>query len=194
MTKTINTWKYLQKTNYFENHRLFREFQIVNPKHVKESDIKDKRVVEIGCGYGRNSVYFAKHAKKLFVVDVNDHIINKTKKTLKRFNNVQYYTVDNYKEIPSRLDYVYSALVFQHISKEEMKEYIDFFYTKLKKKGKIVVQFNIGDSENIPVQAEPMIKVTEEFVNSLFVKFLKVEYIKDAGEKYIHVYAIATKE
>ena len=158
---TIETWKKLQDEDYFDNHRLYKDFKTEIPEYVAESDIKGKKVVEIGCGYGCHSVFLAKHAEMLYAIDVSRKIIERAYNFTKSFNlyNIRFLQADSYDTlIPYGIDYAFEYLVFQHIEPELTKKYIDNLYEKMNIGGMFNMQFRLGKKKGYyPAGKEPTV-------------------------------------
>jgi len=62
----------------------------LNSSVLKSSltDIKKKRILEIGCGTGINSEYFAQHAESLTGVDFSEKMLNHARKRVQHSNAV----------------------------------------------------------------------------------------------------------
>jgi ubiquinone/menaquinone biosynthesis C-methylase UbiE len=52
------------------------------------TDIKKKRILEIGCGTGINSEYFARHAESLTGIDISEKMLNQARKRVRHSNAV----------------------------------------------------------------------------------------------------------
>jgi len=186
---TLDTWKFLQENQYFENHRLY-VWEPDAPKWVKLEDIRGKAIVEIGGGFGRQTAYFGKIARKVYMIEVSKTIIEKAKKFLDKHNvhNVELLLVDDYYEkIPFNIDYAYSYLVFQHITPMQTQEYIDAMYRKLAPCGKINFQFRLGEGAMYLPKLEPTVLYTVKDVRRMVNRFhILQETVKD---EHIFIYA-----
>ena len=201
---TLDTWKKLQKEGYFEKHVLYQNRPVGLPHCVDVEDILGKNVVEIGCGYGRDTIMFSEFAEVTYAVDVSDDILQKMVDHVT--NQREYYPTiipvlaEDYKElIPNNIDYVYALHVIQHLTIEQTKDYIETFYEKLKVGGKINFQFYIGTDKIIEEGKEPKVCYQKKEALGVFKKY-KIEKTWtlekfDAKGKlqYEHFYVIAKK-
>ncbi|MGL6298360.1 MAG: class I SAM-dependent methyltransferase [Methanobacteriaceae archaeon] len=120
--------------NYYKSH-----FDPVSEssfaKFVMKYIEKDKRLIELGCGNGRDSVYFAN--KGLFVLGVdqvqneinylnNNHSTDKLNFLADDFTNLG---------LNEEFDYVYSRFTFHSINEERENRTINWIKSNLKPKG-----------------------------------------------------------
>lgn len=200
---TLETWKKLQKEGYFNKHPLY-EMNFGFPHCVDYEHIKDKNVVEIGCGYGRESVFFNNYVNCMWAIDVTQDILEKAKTNL--INSGSSYgtffvLAENYKkEIPNNIDYVYALHVFQHLAPEQTKDYIDTMYKKLMVGGRFNAQFYIGTDKMMDEGKEPRVQYTKKEVLGLFENY-KIEktwllnkFDAKNNLQYEHMYVIARKQ
>lgn len=103
------------------------------------------RTCEIGSGIGRLLYELArKHPKdQFFCVDISANMIAMAQQA----ENIEY--LHDPSDLPWRLTTVYSMLVFQHITHEQKRDYIEAAHDALLPGGKLIVQFVVGD-ENAP--------------------------------------------
>jgi hypothetical protein len=157
---TLDTWKYLQDNEYFEKHHYYNHWQPHAPEWVRLEDIQGKVVVEIGGGYGRQTVFFGKLASKVYMIEVSPIIIQKAGAYVAKhkLSNVEFILAEKvYEMLPIGLDYGYSYLVFQHITPMQCQEYISTVYDRLQVGGKVNFQFRIGDVQAYCKNLEPIV-------------------------------------
>lgn len=194
----LQNWKNLQENKYFENHPLYNMNKYDNPHCVDIHDIINKNVAEIGCGYGRETFFFSEYANYVYAIDVSETILNKM--DLEEYEHVIPVLAEDYKEkIPDEIDYVYALHVFQHLTLEQTKDYINTFFKKLKKGGKFNAQFYLGTDKYMEEGKEPRICYTKEEALHLFKKYRiektwTLNKYKANGElQYTHFYIIGVK-
>jgi len=189
MDKYNQTWETLHKNDYFKNHRLYNKFEILKPHNVSIEDIKDKCVLDIGAGYGRTMGWFCKFTEFVYGIEVTPKIINEANDflTKKNFKNFNIYLTKNYHKFIYNVDYVFCRYVFQHISKEQCKEYIENIHQLLNKNGKINLQFRLGNILDFIENKEPRTEYTIEEINELLKDFtiLNIEYANNNKHAYI---------
>ena len=144
----LKYWQQLQDNGYFEKHPDYsglkeygEDYNIIN-KHIPLS--KEMNVVVIGCGYGREILLIAPHVKHVYGIDVNRTILDKADKFLaeRGITNFTSVLADEWKDVvPSNIDLVYSIIVFQHLTRDLVKDYIHGLTKKLSPDGKFLCQF-----------------------------------------------------
>lgn len=164
----LQYWKELQEFSYFEqqNEELIkkygqteyqRRFGSANPCALRDTsnhDLQliqsfidltpDMTVVVIGCGYGRETLAIAPLVKQVYGIDVSHTILDKAQDFLaaKGIYNFTPVLAQNWlKLIPPNLDFVYSITVFQHITKDLVREYLVGLSERFSPNGKALCQF-----------------------------------------------------
>jgi SAM-dependent methyltransferase len=98
---------------------------------VKETlgSFSDKRALEIGCGIGRVTEFFANDFKKVVGLDISDKMVQDAKERLAHIANLEFIATDgeHYPIEDQSVDLVFSYIVFQHmpsvkVVKENFKE------------------------------------------------------------------------
>ncbi len=134
----------------------FRQSGRENYQHLVKEDpllqellgnVKDKRVLEIGCGVGRMTEFFAADFKEIYGVDIAEKMIelgrlrlgHLTNLYLKATNGVHYPFDDSY------FDLVFSYIVFQHMpSRAVVKANLTEILRVLKPEGVVKIQLRGG--------------------------------------------------
>lgn len=102
---------------------------------------KGKHLLELGCGNGRDSVFFGKRGINVLAIDQASSAINKLNEH--NYENV-IFAADNF--VNSSLledeafDYVYSRFVLHSITDEEQKIVLRNSYRALKSKGLLCIE------------------------------------------------------
>lgn len=117
--KPTNTKEYFDEV---ENKKYFVEPHI--PKFAEFSKYKGKKVLEIGCGIGTDSVNFARAGAKLTVIELSLKSLEICKKRFEIFNLGADFYFGNSEELSSFLpidkyDLVYSFGVIHHTPNPE---------------------------------------------------------------------------
>ena len=101
---------------YDNNENLTRDLdQAILPKIL--TDIANKYIVEAGCGTGKNTAWFASHARKVTAFDLSDHMLDVARHKITA-KNVEFITHDITKKWPvcdSSVDIVSINLVLEHL-------------------------------------------------------------------------------
>ena len=109
----------------------------INP--LKSEDFKNKRVLDAGCGMGRNSYWSLKYgAKELVAFDFDERSVSVAKKTLSCFNNASVEFKSIYKILwQDEFDIVFCIGVIHHL--ENPKKAINNLIKAIKPGGKILI-------------------------------------------------------
>lgn len=145
-------WQEMQNDDYFENHMYYGQGKKELPLYGDDLELigrfvelkKEMTVAVIGCGYGRESVLISPHVKRIYGIDVNQKILNKAKRYVREkgvYNFIPVLAHSWQSAITDDLDFVFEITVFQHLTKDLTKDYIDGMRKKLKKNGRILCQF-----------------------------------------------------
>jgi ubiquinone/menaquinone biosynthesis C-methylase UbiE len=128
--KQANTKEFFDEV---EKKKYFVEPHI--PKFAVFNNYKDKKVLEIGCGIGTDSINFAKAGAKLTVIELSSESLDICKKRFEIFNLEADFYLGNSEELSSFLpidnyDLVYSFGVIHHTPNpekaiEEIKKYMN---------------------------------------------------------------------
>lgn len=144
----METWKLSTIADAYRETKDFRfNNYVVNP-HVKKliGDVKDKTLLEIGCGFGRYlEIFYKEHPEKLVGCDISVAQIEFCQKNIK-YNNIELYVLDfadtRAPEIlgTSEYDFIYSIFVIIYLETlDSLNTFIINSYKCLKKGGKILI-------------------------------------------------------
>lgn len=197
--KTLDLWRGLQDDGYFDNHKHYVGKPVSKPNYRVR--VKDKVLVEVGCGYGRQTVYFSKTCSCVYAVDVTVELLAAALAFVAekggRPDVVLPVEAKNVASIPDgSIDVVYSRYVFQHIAIADTKEYIDILYPKLKLGGVFDIQF-LGlsrDLETIEAGKEPCVRLCHDTLAKIFGRCQKTEINPEPQPcGALHYYVLAVK-
>lgn len=123
-------------------------------KYVESMGLNgDEKVLEFGCGTGAMSVHLARFLNNgvLCCLDPSEKMIDETKKSLKKYNNVIYIKseIDSADLKKDFFDIIVVHFVLHDISKEKRNVVINRFYEILKDGGKIFIREPIKHEHGI---------------------------------------------
>lgn len=101
-------------------------------------EVKDKKILDLGCGYGESDKYYKKlGAKSVLGVDISEHMIeiaNKTNKT----NGVEYEVkaMEDISQINDKFDIIMSSLAFHYL--KDYTQLVKDIYNLLNDNGYLV--------------------------------------------------------
>lgn len=103
---------------------------------------KGKLLVDLGCGNGRDSVYFESIGMNVIAIDMSEVAIKRLKKDNKE-KNIQFYNGDFVKETgfyACEPDYFYSRFTIHAITEQQQNELIKNVYQNMKPGGKFFIE------------------------------------------------------
>lgn len=122
---------------------------IKNDQLISESlkNLKDKDVLEIGCGIGRITEFLAKNFKRVSGLDISKEAIKYAERRLSDYNNIDL-KICNGSLVPyedNRFDFVFSYLTLQHLPNlKSLKTYLGEIKRVLKNNGIAKLHFRAG--------------------------------------------------
>lgn len=107
-------------------------------KNFEKQIIKPRKVLEIGCGNGRNAIYLAQKGCTVTAVDISQRAIDWAKEQAE-VNSVKIqFVCENIFNLNLELqefDYIYDSGCFHHLSPHRRVSYIQFINKYLKNNG-----------------------------------------------------------
>jgi len=173
-------WQQIQDKGYFETHPCYQGLndspdlgadEVLIQKYIPLD--KAMRVVVIGCGYGRETLRIAPHVAQVYGIDVNQTILDKAVNFLaeRGVRNFTPVPAERWKEIvPQGIDLVYSIVVFQHLTKDLVRDYVFGLADKLAPGGRFLVQFADafqGQADAELKEYEPSVRWSREEIEEL---------------------------
>ena len=193
MKSNVELWQILQERDYFETHPCYRredgslnvdgDDDKIIARYLRLED--KRRVAVIGCGFGRETAVIAPKVGHVWGIDVSPLILEKATAYLgaKGVTNFTPVLAERWKkDLPADLDLVYSFIVFQHLTRDLVRDYILNMPAKLGPKGEVVCQFadmtyGTGDA-GLEHPHEPSVRWNREAIEAL---------MRDAGLAVLHL-------
>lgn len=145
---------------------------------------KQAEIIELGCGNGRDSVFFA---NKGYAVDAVDQCYSEIcflMKQYQRLDNLDFRCDDFTDMVDDRpYDVVYSRFTLHSISKEQQTKTLQWAYRNLKKGGMLCIEVR-GQKNEIYKFGEPVENEEDAFIyNDHYRRFLNFESLCDELKK-----------
>ena len=109
-----------------------------------------KTILDIGCGFGRNAIYFAKHGFNVSGFDLSEHSVNQTLEKAKaqnvKLDQVVVADMLNFPFKDNSFDVLFALNVISHTDLEGFKKILSEINRVLKPGGE--VYFTVGSKES----------------------------------------------
>lgn len=127
---------------------------------VDTLDIEGKRLIELGCGNGRDAIYFANANALVTAIDQCDNIIELLNYRFQKVSNLQFKCTDfTCLNDSTPYDIVYSRFTLHSISKDQEENVVNWAYRNLNPDGKLCIEVRGQKNEiyqvGTPVEGEP---------------------------------------
>jgi ubiquinone/menaquinone biosynthesis C-methylase UbiE len=133
----------------FEGHNMWGDYEFLFTR-IKNADFRSLKVLDFGCGPGRNLVKYKDKFSQIDGVDISKNNLKNAASYLSK-NNIESYNlyhcngVDPSNIPPNSYDIVMSTVTLQHICVHEIRyNYFKEFYRVLKPGGCIAIQMGCG--------------------------------------------------
>ncbi|MBU0998824.1 methyltransferase domain-containing protein [Patescibacteria group bacterium] len=197
VAKTIKTYEELAE-DYYKTH-----FDINEIKNIADffiQNLKGQKILDIGCGPGRDAKYFSEHNLEVTGIDLTSNFV---KMASKNVPNAKFMQMDmrNLDFPENTFDGIWACASFLHVPKEDAKNTLLGFRKILKPAGLIYLSVKQGNEEKFVEKDEYKGRTKffafytqDEFKNlieSCNFKIVKV-LIDEKKDTWINVFA--TKE
>lgn len=108
----------------------------------------DSKLIELGCGNGRDSLFFASKKVSVEAIDYSKETISKLKKldaNSINFENKNFAEINEYKDF----NFVYSRFTFHSIDDETEKNTLDLLYNVLSDNGLFMLEARTTKDESL---------------------------------------------
>lgn len=158
----------------------FSEYKLIETK--KSLKKEPKKILDFGCGIGRNFEYMKKYFKgsQLFGCDISSKSIDIAKKEIK---NVTFYQLGKDK-INQKFDLIFISNVFHHIAVDQRQEILEKQIIPLLQKGGDIIIFEHNPYNPVTRYLVSTCPFDEDAV-LLFKKELKY-LLRENGLKFIN--------
>lgn len=136
-------------------------------------NLNGNRILDVGCGAGRDAVFFASKGYDITSIDLSDEMLNIAKK---RTNKVKFLKMDMRKlEFPDSLfNGIHCWAAFQHLKRDEAESTLNEFNRVLKPHGILLIAIHEGEAEGFSDHTYSLPRYfcyyTEKILKDLFKK------------------------
>lgn len=167
-----NYWKNIySKQSEKEQPSLFAKYV------VETIMVKGKNIIELGCGSGRDAIFFANaDAKQVLAVDQCDNIIELLVQRFQKVDNLNFKCLDfTCLDDIGPFDIVYSRFTLHSISKEQEENVLRWAYRNLLPDGKFCIEVR-GQKNEIFQVGTPVEGEADAFIlNDHYRRFIHFE-------------------
>ena len=175
----------LQKRVDFWSDRYQKQYQGNSPVfnfHDHLNIFKDKHILEIGPGEGRQFDHVYPMSSSYAIADISKEVLNQTK-----YINIQKYHITSYNDsFNNTFEVIHFWYVITHILKEELRPFFEFLYKLTSEKGVLVFNYQCIDEYSIDQLANDGMKTSvllEEDIEKAMYGFFNISSIL-VKEKY----------
>jgi len=143
--------KFYANQNSDQQPSLFAKF-VVEQNIVK----KNESLIELGCGNGRDSIYFANNGINVFSTDQCEHEISFLSERYDYLSNVKFVIADfTLLDESKKYDVVYSRFTLHSIKSEEQDRVLNWAFKNLNINGRFCIEVR-GHKNEIYKKGEPV--------------------------------------
>jgi cyclopropane fatty-acyl-phospholipid synthase-like methyltransferase len=105
---------------------------------------KNFKLLEIGCGSGRDAAFMAKNGYEVIAIDGSTKIINEAKKLHPQLKDKLFSkTLPNDLCFDEKFDGIYSIATLMHLSKDNLKKSVSRIYNLLNENGRLLMSISL---------------------------------------------------
>ena len=152
---------------------------------IKKRDLK--KILDLGCGDGRDTIYFAKNGFSVLAVDFSENAIEKLKKELiqRNIKNVKCKVMDISTDLKYMkscgFDVIYAHLSLHYFDDETTTKIFNELHRILKKNGLIFIKVK---SINDPLYGKGKLIEKDMFLYDHIRHFFSKEYMREKLRKF----------
>ena len=166
--------------NYWKNiysRQSESEMPSLFARYVAETlDIKGKQLIELGCGNGRDAIFFANNNAQVKAVDQCENIIELLNIRFQKVDNIHFACQDfTCLDDNNKYDIIYSRFTLHSISKEQEQKVVNWAYRNLNYGGKLCIEVR-GQKNEIYKVGEPVKGEPDAFIlNDHYRRFINFD-------------------
>ncbi len=170
-------------------------FALVVEEKLSKSSLD---ILDLGCGVGRDSLFFSKKGHKVTAVDLSDIVIKENKIRLKSYDIdfMIFDMQDDFSFFNQKFDLIYSYLALHYFNHETTQKIVNNVHRTLSSNGlfafacKSVDDFHYGNGEE--VEKDVFVSKTghvrhlfsEEYIKEILSNGWKIEFLDQVDEVY----------
>jgi len=147
--------------------------------------LRDKKIIEIGCGAGRITKHIANIASSIYATDISMNMLRRFKERVGCIGNVTLLCTGDLSIFTDKsVDIVFSYLVFQHNPENIVEEFIKESVRVLKPGGYLIFQLTTAEKHQVvksKSRATDMVRWTKEELTALANKYSDYKLINPVG-------------
>ena len=155
----------------YQNNELWTK-QKSTPDVIKTIDkvklTKTSKILEIGCGEGRDAIFLLKKNYDVLAIDYSDTVIKKCNELSKQKYEKKFKQFDVITDkLNEKFDFIYSvAVIHMFVNKDHRKKFLDFINDHLKEKGLALIA-SMGDGEKTySSDISKSFEITDRYINN----------------------------
>ena len=168
-----NSKEYIETTLSADMSHLYNDFLSYIPK--------DGKILDLGCGSGRDSIEFIKRGYKIIAVDGSIELANAASKIIG-----QQVICSKFEDLKltETFDGIWASASLLHVNKKDIVDVIKNISSNLKSTGVFYMSFKYGENEYVDEKGRYFNCYTEETFKEILVQVpsLKIESIYKSGD------------
>ncbi|MDN3440018.1 class I SAM-dependent methyltransferase [Psychrobacter sp. APC 3279] len=142
-----NANSFIEQTISVDMHQLYQPFI----DNLPVRPVHQQHILDLGCGSGRDSMYFAKLGFNVTAIDGSRELIERAKI---HHNDMIDWQCVTFEQIPfqnwyKRFTSIWACASLLHVPSKELPELVDNLLTTLTDKGSFYASFKYGNSEYV---------------------------------------------
>lgn len=120
-------------------------FDMVHGELVKKEIKENSKILDVGCGTGRDAFYLANNGHMVTALDPSDEMLKYATQN-NNHKNIKYVksSLPNLENIDGKFDFILISAVWMHLDLEQQKKSLKILKSKLNKNAKILILVRHG--------------------------------------------------
>ncbi len=151
--------------NYYSKHREEKQPSLF-AKHIIENYLSDEKstLIELGCGNGRDSIYFSEKGLNVAAIDQVEEEITFLQNRFSEVKNVEFISGDFSKLGHDRIyDIVYSRFTLHSINSIQQDRVLNWAYKQLNENGLVCIEVR-GKKNELYKKGEKVAEEEDAFI------------------------------